>query len=87
MLSATAGNSVLVMLNPSTKTFSVPPGYLAQFPDTVRWRITLEPDGIKITPEPAPPTDDYDPPTPEDIQAAIAETRAALREQRDFRQF
>ena len=79
----TTGNSVLVMLNPSTRTFSIPPGYLAQFPETNHWRITLEPDGIKITPEPAPPPADYDEPTQDEIQTAIAETRAALRQQRD----
>ena len=77
MLPATAGNTVLVMLHPSARTFSIPPAYLARFPNTTHWRITVEPDGIKVSPEQAPPPVDYDEPTQEEIQAAIAETRAA----------
>ena len=83
MLPAQVGATVLMIPNELTGTISLPPAFLARFPDATHWQIRMEPDGIKVTPRDAPATEDYEPPTQEDIQAAIAETRAALRKQPD----
>lgn len=84
MMPVPSEDSVLVMLNEPARTFSIPPAYLARFPNTNCWRIRIEPDGIKITlGQPQPPAD-HQPPTQAEVQAAIAETRAALRNQRDY---
>ena len=83
MMPVPSEDSVLVMLNEPARTFSIPPAYLARFPNTSYWRIRIEPDGIKITLEEPQSPADYQPPTQAGVQAAIAGTRAALRNQRD----
>lgn len=86
MLPIQVGATVLMIPNEFTGTFSIPPAFLARFPDATHWQVRLESDGIKVSPRDAPPPDEYEPPTQEEIQAAIAETRAALRDMPHTRQ-
>ena len=79
MIPVTAGKTVLIMPNNATRTFSIPPAFLELFPEAAHWAITVENDFIKVAPRQAPPPEHYEPPTPEEITAAIAATRAERR--------
>ena len=86
MLPIQVGATVLMIPNEFTGTICIPPAFLAREPGATHWQIRLEAAGIKVFPRDAPATEHYEPPTHEEIQAAIAETRAALRDMPDTRQ-
>ena len=79
MLPLTTGETIVVMPNTITRTFAIPPAFLERFPEAAMWKITVEADCIRVTPHQAPPPADYEPPTPAEIAAVIAASRADRR--------